>query len=157
MERVHGAAQFIDCATKKKSNVCIIYSGSVFQLDIITVALTQLKEDSFSIVCEKSAAVSLCYKRILVWGSINLISWLCDPLRLPEVWENHVQEIGRAGRDQEEVQQSFYIKVEMNVFIISLINFLENRDKVFVFIWNMQQSKRHLMSCKKMDGVDPAV
>ncbi len=47
MESAHGAA-IIYCATKKKSNVCIIYSGSAFQLDIITVALTQLKEDSFS-------------------------------------------------------------------------------------------------------------
>ena len=37
----------------------------------------------------------------------------------------------------------------MNVSIISLINFLENSDKVLSFIWNMPQSKLPLMSCKK--------
>lgn len=76
---------------------------------------------------------------------------------LPDSLENYVQEIGRAGRDQEESAAILFIKVGMNVSIISLINFLENSDKVLSFIWNMPQSKLPLMSCKKMDGADPAV
>ena len=68
---------------------------------------------------------------------------------LPDSLENYVQEIGRAGRDQEESAAILFIKVGMNVSIISLINFLENSDKVLSFIWNMPQSKLPLMSCKK--------
>ena len=68
---------------------------------------------------------------------------------LPDSLENYVKKSVEQAEIRKKVQQSFYIKVEMNVFIISLINFLENRDKVLSFIWNMQQSKRHLMSCKK--------
>lgn len=67
---------------------------------------------------------------------------------LPDSLENYVQEIGRAGRDQEESAAILFIKVGMNVSIISLINFLENSDKVLSFIWNMPQSKLPLMSCK---------
>ncbi|WP_408582381.1 hypothetical protein [Enterococcus faecium] len=49
---------------------------------------------------------------------------------MPDSLENYVQEIGRAGRDQEESAAILFYQSGDERIHYSLINFLENSDKV---------------------------
>ena len=103
MESAHGAA-IIYCATKKEVETFVsIYSWErLFSWILSRLALTQLKEDSIQQQFVKISCSFFIATNAFGMGIDKSDIRYVIHYDLPDSLENYVQEIGRAGRDQEE-------------------------------------------------------
>lgn len=147
MERAQGAA-IIYCATKRSRTIVSFIQGTFYSWILSRWSWCSSKKTTSTAVCKNQLQFLIATNAFGMGIDKSDIRYVVH-YDLPDSLENYVQEIGRAGRDQEESAAILFIKVGMNVSIISLINFLENSDKVLSFIWNMPQSKLLWWAAKK--------